>query len=165
MSEISPIGWVHTLASLPAIPAAIYMFARHGRIVPQSRPGSVYLASMLVGAGTVFVITHEFVGNAIAVLTLLFLCIGYGVGRLPRAGRVSRYVETVSLSLSAFLLMLPTATETLRRLPPQHPLATDLQSPLLRGVHAALLGALVVGLTIQILSLRRQRKTSDQTQR
>ncbi|MCM5679760.1 hypothetical protein M8A51_09450 [Schlegelella sp. S2-27] len=162
MSEISTIGWLHTLGSLPAIPAAIYMFARDGRIVPRSRPGLLYLVAMLVGAGTVFFVTREAAGYAIAVLTLLFLLIGYGVGRLPRLGRASSYVETVSLSLTAFLLMLPTATETLRRLPAEHPLVTDLQSPLLRAVHAALLGTLVVGLTIQVLRLRRQHKASEQ---
>jgi hypothetical protein len=42
MFGISALGWVHTLGSLPAIPAAIYMFARHGRIVPRSRPGMLY---------------------------------------------------------------------------------------------------------------------------
>jgi hypothetical protein len=27
MFEISPLGWIHTLGSLPAIPVAVYMFA------------------------------------------------------------------------------------------------------------------------------------------
>lgn len=41
MFGISTLGWVHTLGSLPAIPLAIYMFARQGRIVPRSSPGHV----------------------------------------------------------------------------------------------------------------------------
>jgi hypothetical protein len=36
MFGISPLGWLHTLGSLPAIPLAIYMFARYGRIVPRT---------------------------------------------------------------------------------------------------------------------------------
>ena len=30
MFGISPLGWIHTLGSLPAIPMAVYMFARYG---------------------------------------------------------------------------------------------------------------------------------------
>jgi hypothetical protein len=56
MFGISPLGWVHTLGSLPAIPLAIYMFARHGRIVPRSVPGALYFVSMLIGATTVFLV-------------------------------------------------------------------------------------------------------------
>lgn len=156
MSGISPIGWLHTLGSLPAIPAAIYMFARSGRIVPRSRPGLVYLVCMLIGAGTVFFVTRQAAGYAVGALTLVFLLVGYGVGSLPGRNRASSYIETVSLTLSVFLLMVPTATETLRRLPPGDPIVADLQSPLLRGVHLALLAALVAGLTFQVMRLRRQ---------
>ena len=56
MFGISPLGWVHTLGSLPAIPLAVYMFARHGRIVPRSGPGTVYFVSMLIDAATVFLV-------------------------------------------------------------------------------------------------------------
>ena len=71
-------------------------------------------------------------------------------------GRARPYVETVALSLSVLLLLVPTATETLRRVPDGHPLVTDLASPLLRGVHLALLAGFVVGLVIQIRALRRR---------
>ncbi|GAB4071487.1 hypothetical protein KHC28_03850 [Ancylobacter sonchi] len=156
MFGISPLGWIHTLGSLPAIPAAIYMFARYGRIVPRSALGIVYFVSMAIGAVTVFLVAHEPVGYGIGVVTLLFLLTGYGVGRLPGLGRSARYVETVCLSLSTFLLMLPTVTEVLRRVPDGHPLVTDLHAPLLVGSQATLLALLVVGLTAQIVHLRRQ---------
>ena len=156
MFGISPLGWVHTLGSLPAIPVAVYMFARYGRIVPRSGPGLVYLVSMLIGAVTVFLVAHEPVGYVIGIVTLLFLLAGYGVGRVPALGRAARYLETVCLSVSTFLLMLPTVTEILRRVPDGHPLVTDLHAPLLVGAQGALLVALIVGLTAQIIHLRRQ---------
>ena len=59
MFGISPLGWLHTLGSLPAIPLAIYMFARHGRITPRSNAGVFYLASMVTGAVTVFLVAHQ----------------------------------------------------------------------------------------------------------
>lgn len=158
MFGISSLGWVHTLGSLPAIPAALYMFARYGRIVPRSVPGTVYLISMLVGAATVFLVAHQPVSYGIGVVTILVLMAGYGAETILRSSRLARYVETVCLSLSAFLLMLPTVTEILRRVPDGHPLVTDLNSPLLLGAQGGLLATLVVGLTAQIIYLARQRR-------
>ncbi|WP_198924654.1 hypothetical protein [Nitrospirillum viridazoti] len=160
MFGISPLGWVHTLGSLPAIPLALYMFARHGRIVPRSGPGAVYFVSMLIGGVTVFLVAHQPVSYGIAVVTILLLLAGYGVGRVPGLGRAGRYLETIFLSLTAFLLMVPTVSETLRRVPDGHPLVTDLKSPLLLGAQAGLLVLLVIGVAAQILFLRRQGKAA-----
>jgi hypothetical protein len=156
MFGISTLGWLHTLGSLPAIPAAAYMFARHGRIVPRSVPGAVYFIAMVIGGATVFLITAQPVGYVIGAITLLLLFAGYGVGRLRGLGRAGVYIETICLSLTAFLLMLPTLTETLRRVPDGHPLVTDLNSPVLLASQASLLLALLIGLTAQILYLRKQ---------
>ncbi|WP_370677384.1 hypothetical protein [Pleomorphomonas sp. PLEO] len=156
MFGISPIGWVHTLGSLPAIPLAIYMFARHGRIVPRSALGAAYFVFMFVGAATVFLVAHEPVSYVIGTVTLALLLAGFGVGRIAAFGRAGRYLETIFLSLTAFLLMLPTITEILRRVPDGHPLVTDLSSPLLLGSQASLLVMLIAGLSAQIFYLRRQ---------
>ncbi|MCL4651536.1 hypothetical protein [Burkholderia multivorans] len=158
MLGISSIGWVHTVGSLPAIPLAIYMFAGHGRIVPRSAAGIAYFASMLVGAVTVFLVAHKPVSYGIGSLTLLLLLAGYTVGRISGFGRAGIYLETIFLSFTAFLLMVPSVTETLRRVPDGHPLVTDLKSPLLLGSQGALLAMLIGGLAVQILSLRRQSK-------
>jgi len=157
MFGISPLGWVHTLGSLPAIPSAAYMIARYGRIVPRSTSGAVYFVSMLIGAATVFLVAHQPVSYGIATLTIVLLLAGYSVGRFPGLGRAAGYIETICLSLTVFLLMLPTITETLRRVPDGHPLVTDLNSPLLLGAQASLLVMLIVGLTAQIICLRKQR--------
>ncbi|MFE0018804.1 hypothetical protein ACFWXH_28430 [Mesorhizobium sp. NPDC059054] len=160
MFGISPLGWVHTLGSLPAIPVAFYMFARHGRIVPKSAPGAVYFVCMLIGAATAFLVAHQPVSYIIGALTVLLVLAGYGVERILGPTRIARYVETVCLSLSAFLLMVPTVTEILRRVPDGHPLVTDLKSPLLLGAQGGLLAILVIGLTAQIVYLARQSKTA-----
>jgi hypothetical protein len=149
MFGISPLGWLHTLGSLPAIPAAAYMLARHGRIVPRSRAGAVYFVAMLIGALTVFLVAHQS-----ATIVLLFA--GYGVGLLPGQPRAARYAETICLSLTVFLLMLPTVTEILRRVPDGHPFVTSLNSPLLLSFQASLLVALILGLSAQIVHLRRR---------
>lgn len=156
MFGISPLGWVHTLGSLPAIPAAAYMFARYGRIVPRSTAGAIYFVSMLIGAATVVLIAHSPVSYGIAGMTLLLLTVGYSAARLPGQGGAKKYVETISLTLTAFLLMLPTVNETLTRVPDGHPLVTDPKSPILLGAVGTLFVLLFVGLTAQIIYLRKQ---------
>lgn len=156
MFGISPIGWAHTLGSLPAIPLAIYMFARYGRIVPRSAAGIAYFVFMMVGAVTVFFVAHQAVSYAIGAITIFLLLVGYSIGHIQIIGRAGRYLETIILSVTVFLLMLPTATEILRRVPDGHPFVTDLKSPLLLGSQASLLVILIVGLIAQIIHLRRQ---------
>jgi hypothetical protein len=165
MFGISPLGWVHTLGSLPAIPLAAYMFVRHGKIVPRSRPGAAYLLFMLIGAGTVFLVAHQSVSYIIGSVTIALLIAGYGVNRLPERTRAKTVFETVCLSLTAFLLMTPTVSETLRRVPDGHPLVTDLKSPLLIGAQAGLFALLVIGVIAQIIYLYRQDKTTFENQR
>jgi hypothetical protein len=160
MFGISPIGWVHTLASLPAVPLAAYMFIRHGRIVPRSKPGIAYFIAMLVGSVTIFPIAHMPASNIIALVTMALLFIGYGVGRTTIVGRATKYVEVITLSLTAFLLMLPTVTETLRRVPDGHPIVTDLNSPILKGAQGALLATLLIGVTAQVFYMRRQARAA-----
>jgi hypothetical protein len=160
MFGISPLGWVHTLGSLPAIPLAIYMFIRYGRIVPQSRSGIVYFISMLIGSTTVFLVAHQSASYGIGAATLLLLLAGYGIGRISNFGRAGKYLETICLSLTAFLLMVPAVAETLRRVPNGHPIVTDPKSPLLLGSQAGLFVILIVGLTAQIIHLRRQNRVA-----
>jgi len=156
MFGISPLGWVHTLGSLPAIPLAVYMFARYGRIVPGSVAGAAYFVSMLIGGITAFLVAREPVAYVIGAVTLLLLFAGYGIGRVPVFGRLGRYIETIFLSLTTFLLMVPTVTETLTRVPDGHPFASAPNAPIVLGAQASLLVILVVGLTAQIIHLRRR---------
>jgi hypothetical protein len=159
MFGISPLGWVHTLSSVPAIPLAGYMFMRDGRIVPHSVPGRVYFLTMLMGAGTALLVAKEAAGVGIGLLTLFFLIAGYAVGHIAQLGRRAIYIETAFLSLTAFSLMLPAVTETLRRVPDGHPLVTDIHSPFLLMAQFFLLAVLVVGLTSQIIHLRRKARS------
>lgn len=154
MFGISPLGWLHTLGSLPAIPLALYMFVRYGRIAPRTLAGRAYLIFMLLGAASVFLITHHPEGRGLAGITLLLLALGYGAASLRFTGRAAVYLETIALTLTSFLLMLPTVTETLRRVPDGHPLATDLHAPLLLVAQGSCLLLLVLGLTLQIRHLR-----------
>lgn len=156
MFGISPLGWVHTLGSLPAIPVALYMFGRYGRIEPGSPAGRVYLVSMLVGAVTAYLVAKDQVAYVIASLTLLSLFVGYAAMRVGALGSAARYIETISLSFSALLLMVPTVTETLTRVPNGNPLAKGIDSPLVLGAQGLVFAVFVVGLIVQMFMLRRR---------
>ncbi len=163
MFGISPLGWVHTLGSLPAVPVAAYMLARHGRIVPRSKAGVAYFITMLVGCISIFPIAHSPVADIIAVVTMVLLFLGYGIGQTTMFGGATKYIEVITLSITVFLLMLPTVSETLRRVPNGHPIVADLNSPLLKGVQLGLLGALLIGVTAQVLYLRRQTRMTTRS--
>ena len=161
MFGISPLGWIHTLGSLPAIPLALYMLARHGRITPRTIAGKAYFVFMLIGAATVFLVAHQGASKGIAVATIVLLLTGYGIARLAVAARWASYIETICLSLTVFLLMVPSVSETLRRVPDGHPMVTDPQSPLLLGALACLAVMLVAGLAVQIIALRKRNKAGN----
>lgn len=160
MFGISPLGWLHTLGSLPAIPLALYMFVRYGRITPRTGAGTAYFISMLIGAITVFLVARQPVSYVIAIATILFLLVGYGIVRLTSIGKAAIYIETICLSLTAFLLMVPTVSETLRRVPDGHPFVSDPKSPLLLGSLGGIFIILIVGVTAQIIYLRKKNKAA-----
>lgn len=155
MFGISSLGWLHTLGSLPAIPLALWMLARHGRIVPRSGAGIAWFIFMAIGGLTIFLIAKQPVSNGIAVATLVLLVAGYTVGRISALGRAARYLETIFLSLTVFLLLVPSVNETLTRVPNGNPIAKGSDSPILLVAFGSLVVLLVVGLTAQILHLRR----------
>lgn len=154
---ISLLSWLHTLGSLPAIPLAAYMLVKHGRIVPETRAGRAYFWFMLLGVLTVYPIAHQPISSIIATVTLVALLLGYGISRWPMAKRFGKYIETISLSISVFLLMVPTVSESLRRLPVGDPLVTDLKDPLLLGVQGALFLSLIVGIPLQMRALYKRK--------
>lgn len=162
---ISPIGWLHTLGSLPAIPLAAYMLLKHGRITPETKSGRAYFWFMLLGILTVYPIAHQPVSSIAATITLAFLLIGYGIAMWKPATRLWTYLQTIALSLTVFLLMLPTVSESLRRLPVGDPLVTDLKDPLLLGVQGVLFLALLVGVPLQVRALYKQRPQRDEVTR
>ncbi len=62
MFGISPLGWVHTLGSLPAIPlASPDIYVCPSLVDRASVPGLalVYFRLMQIGAATVFLVAHQ----------------------------------------------------------------------------------------------------------
>lgn len=157
LPELSALGWFHTLGSLPALPIGLILLFRHGRIDPSSRWGQAYLLFMFIGAITGVLVIRDAPGVLISVLALGSLVVGATVRFATLLGRHRTWIETVAMSTSLFTLLLPSATETLTRLPAGDPIAASPQAPLVVAIQLALLVGLVVGVTLQLLRLRRVR--------
>jgi uncharacterized membrane protein len=154
---ISTVGAVHTVISLVPLAAGLYGFARYRAIEPSTRSGRIYLAGLALSVITAFGLssTGGFnPGHALGILALLAVAGALLAPRLSFLGRARRYLSTLGLSFSFFLLMLPGINETLTRLPTSHPLADGPQSPLVQTALLLWLIMFVVGYALQALALR-----------
>jgi hypothetical protein len=155
LPELSALGWFHTLGSLPAIPLSIYLLARHGRIPPETGLGKLFLGFMFIGALSGVLVVKSPPGAAVAALSVISLTVGSTIGFVKPLARHRWWIETVALSVSVFTLFLPSVTETLTRLPAGDPVAASPEAPLVVAFQLTLLLALIVGVTLQLLFLRR----------
>lgn len=155
LPELSPLGWFHTLGSLPAVPIGLALMIRHGRIDPSSLWGKIYLLFMFIGAISGVLVIRDAPGVAISILSLGSLVTGALVRFVTPLGRHRGWIETVAMSTSLFTLLLPSVTETLTRLPAGHPIADSPQAPLVVAFQLTLLVALIVVITLQLLHRRR----------
>lgn len=153
---MSAFGLFHTAVSLLALPLGLYAFARDGKIDPKNGVGKLYLASMLIGTLTAFgfIVSKGFnPAQVLSVLTLVVLLAGMFVSRVHWLGRAAVYVETTAMTFSFLLLMVFTTTETLTRIPTEHPFAANAESAELIPVRLSLLAAFLLGLGYQLFKL------------
>ncbi|CAN5409419.1 hypothetical protein BH10PSE1_BH10PSE1_22230 [soil metagenome] len=154
LPQLSALGWFHTLGSLPAVPIALYLLIRHGRILPGTPLGKAYLVFMFVGAISGVIVIKDPPGVLISILSLGSLIVGSTIGKIGALAKHRWWIETSALSVSVFTLFLPSLTETFTRLPAGHPIAASPQAPLVVGLQLSLLVILIVGLTLQLRFLK-----------
>ena len=160
MPEITPLGWFHTAMGIIAILAGGIALARFKEITLQSRSGQIYLVTTLITAGTALAIyQHGFFGPAhgLAVLTLLALAVGTVAAATNLFGKLSRYVRAVSYSATLLFHAIPAVTDALLRLPVGDPVLTSIEDPILRMCYLALLVLFLIGVSLQLRWIYRQR--------
>jgi len=159
-TPLSTLGIVHTAISLVPLVAGIYAFYHDGHIDPRSAVGRWYIYGMVASVLTAFGLssTGGFnAGHAIGILCLLAIAVGCYAQRIAALGGIREYLETVAMSFSFFLMMIPTLNESLSRLPPSHPIGHGPDSP---PVQTAILVALilfVLGVLYQFYRIHRRR--------
>lgn len=155
LPQLSALGWFHTLGSLPAVPLALILLFRHGRITPETTLGKAFLVFMFVGALSGVAVVKSPPGVLISILAVGSLVVGSGVRFIRPLAKQRWWIETVALSTSVFTLFLPSVTETLTRLPADGPVADSPQAPLVVAFQLTLLVVLIVGVILQLMFLKR----------
>ena len=155
LPQLSALGWFHTLGSLPAVPIAMYLLFRHGRIPPATALGKVWLVFMYIGVLSGVLVIKDPPGVAISILSLGSLTVGSLIGFVKPLARHRWWLETTALSTAVFTLFLPSLTETLTRLPADGPIADSPQAPLVVAFQLSLVVILIVGVTLQLMFLKR----------
>ncbi len=160
MPQITPLGWFHTAMGIVALVSAVVALARHREILFGTRSGQIYLVATLITAATALAIfQHGAFGPAhmLAVMTLGALLVGTVSATTDLFGRLSRYIQALSFTATLLFHSIPAVTDALLRLPVGDPILTSIEDPILKACYLALLLAFLVGVSLQLRWIHRQR--------
>ena len=163
MPEITALGWFHTVLGILALASGLTSLVRDKLINSVSGAGKLYLVCTLITAVSALGIYNQGsfgIAHVLAVLTLLALAVGYALEKKPFLGALSPYLQAASYSATFLFHMIPAITDGLMRLPPGDPVVTRIDDPLLQGFYLAFLITYLLGLTWQILYLRKTHRHS-----
>ena len=159
MLGLTTIGIIHTAISLVAVAAGVIAFVRDKEISPRNTVGRTYVWSTVLTCLTgFFIFQHGGFGkpHVLGIVTLLVLALAWAAGSTRIFGRASRYIETVSYSLTFFFHMIPGFTESFTRLPVGAPIFSGPDDPTLQKVIGVVFLLFLAGATAQMLWLRRR---------
>ncbi|MDI7861328.1 hypothetical protein MRS76_05110 [Rhizobiaceae bacterium n13] len=158
-NPLSTLGIVHTAISIVPVIAGLYGFSKYGAILPRTDSGRIYLITLALSVLTSFGLSstggiNE--GHVIGIVALLAAGFSLAVGRLGWFGRLGRYLATLAMSFTFFLLMIPGLNETLSRLPPASPIGNGPDSAPVQTALMIWTVIFLIGLCWQVWSLRRR---------
>lgn len=164
MLGITLFGWVHTIISLIAVASGIIALIRYGAISWDNKVGRTYVyATILTCLTGFFIFHHGGFGkpHALGIITLVVLSTALVAGeKMKLFGRASPYIETVCYTLTFFFHFIPAITETATRLPVGAPLAAGPEDPGIQKVIGLCFVLFLIGVTAQVIKLRRHRSGS-----
>lgn len=159
---LSSLGIFHTVVGIIAIVAGLISFFKFGKINLAHLSGKIYFYGTFVTALTALGISKHGGFNAGHVLSLLVLAsigIAFFLFSKKQENKKTRYWENFSFSFSFFLSMIPTANETLTRIPLGHPFASGPSDPLVGKTLLIILILFVVGSIYQFVKQRKINKS------
>lgn len=160
-NHLSILGIVHTSISIIAVLIAFYSLLRYGKIDPESNEGKLYIALTVIACFTALPIMrtgHISAGHPLAVVILVLLPIGIYANSMRFLGKGGIYVQTIIISATLFLSMIPAVVETLTRLPISQPLAADPNAPIVKMSLSILVILFLVGVIYQSIKIKARKK-------
>lgn len=158
MPAMTLLGWFHTIMGIAALLLAAGAISRHGVIKASTRLGGAYLVVTVIVAGSALGIYNQGgfgIAHILALLTLGAALGGFLLERFNIFGAASQYFQAIAYSATILFHMIPAITDFLRRLPVGDPFIDSFDSPVLQGFHLAFLVLYLIGVTIQIVKLRK----------
>ena len=162
---LSNLGIFHTVIGVVAMVSALISFMRYGKINLEHITGKLYFYFTVITSLTALGISKHGGFNAGHILSLIILILvatSFYLSSRKSGNNKARYFENFFMSFSFLLSMLPTVNETLTRLPIGHPLAKDINNPLIGKTLLVIFILFVVGSVYQIVKQREINK-SDQS--
>lgn len=155
---LSKLGIFHTIVGVAALIAALIALVRYGKIDLNRLTGKIYFYGTMITSITALGISKHGgfnAGHIFSLLILILVVVAYLLHTRKKGNTRARYFENFLLSFSVFLSMIPTVNETFTRVPAGHPLAKDINDPLIGRTLLALLILFLAGSAYQFF---RQRK-------
>ncbi|KIQ23336.1 membrane protein [Flavobacterium sp. MEB061] len=158
---LSNLGIFHTLIGVAAIVAALISFIKYGKIDLSKLTGKIYFYTTLITSLTALGLSKHGgfnPGHVLSLLVVILILAAYFLYfRKKESGR-ARYFENFALSFSFLLSMLPTVNETFTRIPVGHPLAKDINDPLIGKTLLLLLVLFIAGSVYQFIIQKKTNK-------
>lgn len=162
-NHLSTIGIAHTAIGIIAVSYAINSLARYGTIKPSSTTGKWYIALTVIACVSSFPIMnsgHPTAGHAFAVMILIMFPLAIYAHTIRLFGNKADYVQTILMSTTLFLSLIPAVVETLTRVPVSQPIASSQEDPIVKMGVGILFMLFVSGVIYQVLKRRALRKTA-----
>jgi CDP-diglyceride synthetase len=160
-NHLSILGGFHTIVSVLAIFIAFYALYHKGKINPAFDAGRLYAIFTVIGCLTSLPIMktgHPTQEHVVAVIILVLLPTAIYARSIRLFRRNADYVQTVFMSTTLFLSLIPAIIETLTRLPPDDPLASDSDSFIVKILLLILFILYVMGVTYQVSKIKSRKR-------
>lgn len=151
---LSVLGIFHTIIGVIAIVAALVSFVRFGKINLGNITGKIYFYFTIITSLTALGLSKHGgfnAGHILSLIILILVAVAFYLHNKKPGNNKARYFENFLMSFSFLLSMLPTVNETLTRVPVGHPLAKDINDPLIGKTLLIIFMIFVIGSVYQVI--------------
>ena len=153
------LGWFHTVLGVGAVLSGFYTIFKYRVISIEENSGRLYVYLTLVVAVSALGIYNQGgfgIAHILAMLTLIAIAGGVIMEKVKFFGSFSKYFQALGYTSTLLFHMIPAITDFLRRLPVGDPFVDSLEDPLLINFLLAFLLIYFVGISNQMLWLKKQ---------